>query len=158
MTGDVNRLVEHGDLAKVFFEFFTNVVEQAAAKKSVVDLLAEAGIDLDVAKPVRALRQAVRSLLVDAQEAGVIREDVQLAEVMALLTAIGQAALRAGWSRDLQRRTLAAEPGTSWRSSLEQLQGYAGKSETDRDAWSLLWSIETSAAAAARCRRSRSAP
>ncbi|WP_027944399.1 TetR/AcrR family transcriptional regulator [Amycolatopsis taiwanensis] len=107
LTAEVNSLVEVGDPATAFFEFFTRVVEQAAAKKSVVDLLAQAGVDLDVAKPVNALRQAIGALLAGAQRAGAVRDDVQLAEVMALLTATSQAALRSGWSRKLQHRALA---------------------------------------------------
>jgi AcrR family transcriptional regulator len=107
LTDDVNRLADDGDPATAFFTFFTRVVQQAAAKKSVVDLLAEAGVDLDVAKPVHSLRQAVGTLLANAQQAGTIRDDVRLAEVMALLTATSQAALRAGWSRKLQQRALA---------------------------------------------------
>jgi AcrR family transcriptional regulator len=107
LIDEVNALVDDGDPTTAFFAFFTRVVEQAAAKKSVVDLLTEAGIVLDVAKPVHALQQAIGSLLASAQQAGAIRHDIQLAEVMALLTATSQAALRAGWSKTLQHRTLA---------------------------------------------------
>jgi AcrR family transcriptional regulator len=107
LTADANAAVEDGDPTTAFYAFFTRVVEQAAAKKSVVDLLAEAGIDLDAAKPVQTLRQAIGSLLAGAQRAGGVRDDVQLPEVMALLTATSQAALRAGWSPELQQRTLA---------------------------------------------------
>jgi AcrR family transcriptional regulator len=106
LTEDVANLVDDGDPATAFYEFFDRVVAQAAAKKSVVDLLAEAGITLDVAKPVQALREAIGSLLTGAQRAGAVRQEIQLDEVMALLTATSQAALRAGWSPDLQHRTL----------------------------------------------------
>jgi AcrR family transcriptional regulator len=107
LTDDVIHLVDDGDPTRAFFEFFTRVVEQAAAKKSVVDLLTETGIDLDVAEPVHTLQQAIGSLLTGAQRAGAVRNDVQLAEVMALLTATSQAALRTGWDPELQHRTLA---------------------------------------------------
>ena len=45
--------------------------------------------------------------LAQAQQAGTVRADVGIAEVMALLSAACQGALRAGWDRDLQDRTLA---------------------------------------------------
>jgi len=107
LTDDANSAVADGDPATAFFAFFTRVVEQAAAKKTVIDLLAEAGIDLDAAKPVQALRQAIGSLLAGAQQAGAVRDDIRLTEVMALLTATSQTALRAGWSPELQQRALA---------------------------------------------------
>lgn len=107
LTDDVHHFVDGGDPATAFFEFFSRVVEQAAAKKSVVDLLAETGIDLDVAKPVQSFRHAIGSLLDGAQRAGAVRDEIQLDEVMALLTATSQAALRAGWSETLQHRALA---------------------------------------------------
>jgi hypothetical protein len=107
LTAEVNTLATGGDPARGLFTFFTRMVEQAAAKKSVVELLAEAGVDLEVAKPVQALRQAIGALLSGAQQAGAVRGDARLDEVLALLTATSQGALQAGWDRDLQRRTLA---------------------------------------------------
>ena len=46
-------------------------------------------------------------LLALAQHAGTVRDDIQITEVMALLTSTCQGALQAGWDSDLQRRTLA---------------------------------------------------
>ncbi|WP_018687134.1 TetR/AcrR family transcriptional regulator [Actinokineospora enzanensis] len=107
LADEVAALAAEGDPATAFFDFFTRVVDQAAAKKSVVDLLAESGIALDVADPLDSLGQAIGALLAGAQAAGAVRADVRLDEVMALLTALSQAALRAGWDADLRRRTLA---------------------------------------------------
>ena len=107
LTAEVNALAADGDPATGLFTFFTRIVEQAAAKKTVVELLAEAGVDLPVAKPVQALRQAIGALLTRAQQAGAVRGDARLDEVLALLTATTQGALQAGWDNDLQRRTLA---------------------------------------------------
>jgi AcrR family transcriptional regulator len=107
LTDEANALTADDDPATGLFRFFSRIVEQAAAKKTVVDLLAEAGIDIQVAKPVQTLRQAIQALLTRAQQAGAVREDVRLDEVVALLTATGQGALHAGWDRDLQARAIA---------------------------------------------------
>jgi AcrR family transcriptional regulator len=88
------------------FTFFTRVVTAAAEKKFVVELLAGQGIEVEVAGAVTTLSTAIRELLVRAQEGGQVRPDVQLDEVLALLTAAGQGALHGGWSPDLRARTL----------------------------------------------------
>lgn len=90
-------LAKAGEPATGFIEFFTRVLEQATANKSIVDMLAEDGVDLDVAKAVHALKRAVGSLLARAQRAGAVREEIRLA----------RGAPRAGWSRHLRQRTLA---------------------------------------------------
>jgi AcrR family transcriptional regulator len=107
LTDEVNALNTDGDPATALFTFFTDMVEQAAAKKAVVDLLAGAGIDVQITQPVHALQQAIQALLTHAQQAGAVRDDVRLDEVMALLTSSCQGALHAGWDRNLQQRTLA---------------------------------------------------
>jgi AcrR family transcriptional regulator len=107
LTDEVNALVTAGDPAEALFTFFTSLVDQAGAKKTVVDLLAEAGVELTVAKPVQAFRRAVEELLAGAQRAGVVRPDARPDEVMALLVATSQGALSGGWDADLRRRTLA---------------------------------------------------
>ena len=86
------------------FAFFTRVVTAAADKKFVVELLAGHGVEVEVAGAVGSLSGAVERLLASAQEAGQVRADVQLDEVLALLTMAGQGALT--WSPDLRTRTL----------------------------------------------------
>jgi AcrR family transcriptional regulator len=107
LADDVGSLQADGDPATALFTFFTRVVEQAAAKKSVIELLAQAGVEVGAAGPVQALREAVEGLLTRAQQAGAVRGDVQISEVMALLASTAQGALHSGWDPDLQRRTLA---------------------------------------------------
>ena len=107
LTDEVGSLAADGDPSTALFTFFTRMVEQAAAKKTVVDLLAQAGVDVQAAEPVQALTQGVAGLLARAQQAGAVRGDVRIAEVMALLTSTCQGALHGGWDHDLQRRTLA---------------------------------------------------
>jgi AcrR family transcriptional regulator len=87
------------------FAFISRVVGAAAEKRFVVDLLAGDGVDVEVGGVVDSLGDAVAGLLVGAQQAGEVRGEVRLDEVLALLTAAAQGALR--WSPDLRERTLA---------------------------------------------------
>jgi AcrR family transcriptional regulator len=107
LTGEVDSLVTDGDPATGLFTFFTRMVDQASAKKTVVDALAETGVDVQLARQVQDLRRAVDALLTQAQQAGAVRAEVRLDEVMALLTGACQGALHAGWDHDLQGRVLA---------------------------------------------------
>jgi AcrR family transcriptional regulator len=106
LTDEVTTLATEADPATALFDFFTRMVDQAAAKKTVVDLLAESGVDIHVAQPIQSLREAIGQLLTRAQHAGAVRTDVGLDEVLALLTSTSQGALHAGWDPTLQRRTL----------------------------------------------------
>jgi hypothetical protein len=85
------------------FTFFESLVERAAGKKTVVELL---DVDIQVGRQLDGLRDAVETLLVRAQEAGAVRSAVRLDEVMALLTATSHSALHGGWDSDLRHRTL----------------------------------------------------
>jgi AcrR family transcriptional regulator len=107
LTDEVNAMIAGGDPATALFEFFTRVVEQAAANKAVFDRLAETGVEVHVGAAVQPLHQAIEALLEGAQQAGTVRDDVRAPEVMALLAATSQGALAAGWDRQLQQRTLA---------------------------------------------------
>ncbi len=100
LLADLTSAAEHDDL----FAFFTRVVTAAADKKFVVELLGE---DVGVAGPIQSLATAVDTLLTAAKDAGTVRADVRLDEVLALLTAAGQGALHGGWSPDLRTRALA---------------------------------------------------
>jgi AcrR family transcriptional regulator len=107
LTGEITELVTEGDAATGLFTFFTRMVAQAAAKKTVIELLAAAGVDVQVGDQLLALQQAVDALLARARQAGAVDDSVRLPEVMALLTSACQGALAGGWSPDLQQRTLA---------------------------------------------------
>ncbi len=106
LTADVAALASTSDPRTALFSFFTRLVAQAAAKKSVVELLSRSGIEIQAAQPLQALRGGIDDLLTSGQHSGAIREDAQIAEVMALLASICQGAFQAGWDDDLQRRTL----------------------------------------------------
>jgi AcrR family transcriptional regulator len=105
LTAEIESLADEGD-PNALFQFSTRLVEQAAQKRTVVLLLADEGLDVPVTESVQSLGAAMGILLDRAQRAGVIRGDIGLTEVMALLTGACEGALRAGWDSDLQRRTL----------------------------------------------------
>lgn len=107
VSAAAERLFAQGDPASAFFEFFEQLVTESARKKTVVDLLIRSGVDFQAGTPVGGLRDMVGQLLDRAQEAGAVRADVHLPEVMALLTGTCQAALSAGWGPSLRERTLA---------------------------------------------------
>jgi AcrR family transcriptional regulator len=107
LTQEATSLATDGDPAAALFTFFTHMVEHAAHQKTVVDLLAETGIDLQVADSVQLLRQKIAELLNQSQQAGAIHQGIRLDEVIALLASTCQGALHAGWNHDLQQRTLA---------------------------------------------------
>ncbi|MEU5963383.1 helix-turn-helix domain-containing protein [Micromonospora parva] len=100
------QLVEDAD-QRDLFDFFTHVVAQAAAKKTVVDLLAGSGVDIRLPDAVNQLEHAVDRLLQNARAAGEVAATVRLPEVMALLAGLCQGALHGGWDEQLQTRTLA---------------------------------------------------
>ena len=102
LTSEVTALGVSGDPGTALFTFFARLVEEAAAQKTVVNLL-----EVSVDEALRALRDAVQVLLTRAQSVGAVRPEVRLDEVMALLTSTCQGAVRAGWDADLQGRILA---------------------------------------------------
>lgn len=107
LTEEATALASGGAPGTALFTFFTRLVEQAAHKRTVIELLTEAGTDLSMADAVRPLREQVAVLLDRSQRAGAVRGDVRLDEVMALLAATCQGAVQGGWDADLRGRTLA---------------------------------------------------
>ena len=87
LVDEARSLLEADDPGEAFNAFISDMVEEGATKKDLVDALAGAGIDVDVAgAPVtQELTDAVAALLVRAQRAGAVRGDVTRADVMALL-------------------------------------------------------------------------
>jgi AcrR family transcriptional regulator len=85
------------------FTVFAALVAEAAAKRSVIDLLP----GLEVGESLTRFHAVVAGLLARAQEQGTVRADVRSDEVMALLAALCQGALRGGWPAALQESTLA---------------------------------------------------
>lgn len=85
------------------FSVFTALVAEAAAKRSVIDLLP----GLEVGDALARFHDQVADLLAKAKVRGEVRAEIRPDEVMALLVALCQGALRGGWPPALQERTLA---------------------------------------------------
>ncbi|WP_326796910.1 TetR/AcrR family transcriptional regulator [Streptomyces sp. NBC_01808] len=109
LVAEAGRLAAAAEPGPAFFAFFDGIVENATRKKVLADAVADAGLDpkagtADVAADMRA---AIAGLLARAQADGAVREDLQMAELLALLSATCLAAERNQWSRELRIRTLA---------------------------------------------------
>ncbi|MFI5908526.1 TetR/AcrR family transcriptional regulator [Dactylosporangium sp. NPDC051541] len=89
------------------FTFFERMVEQAAMKRRVADLLDREGVEVGLADAVQRLDHAVERLLGHAHRAGTVARQVELPQVMALLTSLCQGALAGGWDAEQQARVLA---------------------------------------------------
>ncbi|MFI6322346.1 TetR/AcrR family transcriptional regulator [Nonomuraea sp. NPDC050556] len=99
------ELAGAGDPGEALFTFFAAVVEDATAKKVFTDALTSAGIDAKESAP--DVRPAIETLLTRAQEAGAVRRDVGMPELLALLAAACLAAQHHRWDPDLRTKTLA---------------------------------------------------
>ncbi len=116
LVGRVERLAEAadslshaGDAGAAFFELFTRIVEEAAAKRAFADALARAGVDVKAATSAvgQELRRAFGALLTRAQQAGAVRDDVNLDQVMAVLVGVCLAAEQGYLHLGLRARALA---------------------------------------------------
>jgi AcrR family transcriptional regulator len=116
LVSRIERLVEEaGSLSSVadagvaFFEFFTRIVEEAAARKAFADALARAGVDVKAATSAagQELLGLLGALLTRAQQASAVRHDVDLDQVIALLVGACLAAERGNLDQGLQARALA---------------------------------------------------
>ena len=108
LVEEADRLAAEGDPAEAFFEFFVRTVEESETKKTYSELLAEGFVDVEDAAPEfrRRLRRGIGTLLEGAQEAGTVRTDVSVPEVMSLLVGAARAAEHSGEDRNLRERTL----------------------------------------------------
>jgi AcrR family transcriptional regulator len=81
------ELADGKEPGEAFFAFFSLMVEEGAANKGLVDALAGAGFDFQAvaADDAHDVMGAWKGLLQRAQDAGVIRADVDIADAKALL-------------------------------------------------------------------------
>jgi AcrR family transcriptional regulator len=109
LVAEADALSAAADPGAAFFAYFTGIVVNATQKKALADVLAEADIDpkAGMADIGRDMRNAVEKLLVRAQQAGAVRRDLHMSELLALLAATCMAAERNQWSDALRARTLA---------------------------------------------------
>jgi AcrR family transcriptional regulator len=109
LTEEADALAAAEEPGAAFFTFFTRVVGHAATKNALTAALLEAGVDVReaTARTGRGLKEALGALLGRAQEAGAVRRDIGLPEVLTLLVAASQAAERAGAGDEVRDRALA---------------------------------------------------
>jgi AcrR family transcriptional regulator len=96
------------DEEDAIFQFFAQFVRQASKKQAIVATLVSAGVDVKalMASGGRELRAAVGSLLACAQQAGLVRHDVGVAEIIGLLMGLAHAAEQGAWDARTLDRTL----------------------------------------------------
>jgi AcrR family transcriptional regulator len=101
-------LLDTADPGTAFFDFFRHLVADAATKIAIGEALLDAGGDSDgeAAEASNGLRRAVGALLRRAQQAGAVRDDVELPEVYALLVATSRTAAHAGLDEEVRARAL----------------------------------------------------
>jgi AcrR family transcriptional regulator len=100
-------LLNAADPGQAFAGFFRYLVADAPAKIGIAEALLDAGGDRgDADRASAELRRAFGALLQRAQEAGVIRDDVELAEVYALLVGVSRAAAHDHLGEDGTARVL----------------------------------------------------
>jgi AcrR family transcriptional regulator len=98
------------DPGAAFRSFFSEVVEGAAHKLTIVEALVDAGDQQADAAPAQAgqeLRDAFAQLLERAQSAGAVRQDVAFAEVYALMVGISRATTHTDLTGAVKERMLA---------------------------------------------------
>ena len=102
-------LLDTADPGAAFFDFFRHLVADAATKIAIGDALLAAGGDGDgeAARASAGLRRAVGALLERAQQAGEVRDDVELPEVYALLVATARTAAHPDLEAEVSARVLA---------------------------------------------------
>lgn len=72
-----------------FYKFLNRLIEDGSDKRDLVDALTSAGVSVAaIADTAERLNEAVAVLLKRAQQAGVVRVDLTITELMALLTAV----------------------------------------------------------------------
>jgi AcrR family transcriptional regulator len=102
-------LADAADRGAAFFGFFAHMVAAAASKIAIAEALVDAGGDPrgEAAQASNDLRRAVGVLLEHAQQAGAVRDDIELPELYALLIGTSRAAAFAHLDEEVRARTLA---------------------------------------------------
>jgi AcrR family transcriptional regulator len=85
-----SSLAGSADPGAAFVEFFSLLVAEGAANRGLAEALAGAGFDLEGAAsgPEHDIMGALRDLLVRAQVAGAVRDDIEIDDVKALLEGV----------------------------------------------------------------------
>ncbi|GAB7187073.1 DNA-binding protein AcrR family [Kitasatospora sp. Ki12] len=93
ITARAAQLAAETEPAEAFFACFRLVVEQSAGKQEFTRALAEAGVDVHASlrESSDQMRGRLAELLAGAQQAGAVRPEVGLPELIALLVGVGAA-------------------------------------------------------------------
>ena len=102
-------LLDAADPGEAFLGLFGHLAGHAPAKIAITEALLDAGGDRDgdAARASAGLHRAIGALLDHAQQAGAVRDDVELPEVYALLVGTSRAAARADLDDEARARLLA---------------------------------------------------
>lgn len=107
--GDMARsMTTSDDPGAALFDLFTHMVEQAATKRTYIDALADGALDSRITRSQvgQEAVQALGSLLARAQQAGAVRDDIGVTELIALVVGASRAAEHTGWDGAVRARTL----------------------------------------------------
>lgn len=87
LVEQAQRLAAEGDSGDAFFAFFRALVEEGAANRGLADAFAGAGYEVEAASSDadQDVMGALHGLLTAAQEAGAVRNDVDTADVKAMV-------------------------------------------------------------------------
>jgi AcrR family transcriptional regulator len=106
LVTEVDALVNDPGDVTALFEFCTRVMAIGAQNRAVFERLAETGTRVHVGDALARLSPAVDLLLERAQKAAAVRDDLQSAELIALLAALCQEAMTGEWSEQFRHRAL----------------------------------------------------
>jgi AcrR family transcriptional regulator len=103
LAADARALSDDADPGPAFFAFVERLAREGARKRDVIEAFAHAGIDLQlgVAPALRELANALDETLRRAQDAGAVRTDISVDDVVAVVSG---AAFAISQSRDDEDR------------------------------------------------------
>lgn len=108
-TEEADTLANTHGPQTALFAVLTRSAELSATKRAVADALSAAGIDVNPLTSLagKTLVQTLDGLLTSAQQAGAVRDDVRVGDLIALLVGISRAVEHAGGDPDARQRLLA---------------------------------------------------
>ena len=107
LIAEADAMVNDPEDVTALFGFCDRVMEIGVQNRAVFARLAETGTQVRVGEALQRLRPSVDLLLERATKAGEVRDDLEPAELIALLGAICQEAMTDGWSKPLRQRALS---------------------------------------------------
>ena len=109
-TERARALVDADDPTGVLFGYLADWIERSRQQRAFTEMLMNAGIDVRAAKAgaMGDLQEALAALLRRAQDAGGVRREVGVAELMALVAATCSTAAQYGADAELLSRVVCA--------------------------------------------------